>query len=262
MEVGSAPALVSSRCRIIYRSSSWSVHQFEVWSGDIVCRVAALRGAGWLLVWVGGAEPQLSEMALGMPARSPGADGAAATALVGGDGAAPALARRLAARLSRPVYSTGTGIGPADVDVVRCLPEANNRRGWGRAAPLAISPLAASGSPIRRRGAHAPMGGRRRGAEGRGASSANGGGPQWRAPPGVARAASAAVARGASSELYLSVRFQGAHRGARRGAVTGDLRPGVVVLDSAVVTLASVVPSPNGVPNRLSVCVSRRLSGL
>lgn len=69
----------------------------------MVCRMAAVRGEGWLLLWAGGGEPRLDAVALAFPATG-GGHRAAATALVGDAGAAPALATRLARRLSRPVY--------------------------------------------------------------------------------------------------------------------------------------------------------------
>ncbi|PZC76542.1 hypothetical protein B5X24_HaOG204441 [Helicoverpa armigera] len=101
METGK-PQVTSSRKDITYKPSAWSVHQFEIWSGELLCKAVALRVDGALLLWVGsGGAPELSEVALGMP----GAGRAAlATTLVGADGAATALARRLSAALARPVY--------------------------------------------------------------------------------------------------------------------------------------------------------------
>ncbi|KAJ8731695.1 hypothetical protein PYW08_014425 [Mythimna loreyi] len=106
MEIGTSPRIKSSRKRITYKPSEWRVHQFEIWSGELVCRAAALRVAGALLIWVGGSgAADLNEVALGMPAREDGAGRAAlASSLMGADGAATALARRLAAALARPVY--------------------------------------------------------------------------------------------------------------------------------------------------------------
>ncbi|VVC87039.1 unnamed protein product [Leptidea sinapis] len=86
---------------IRYRESSWKDNEFEIWSGDFICRVAVLCMEGSLLLWVGGQEAHLSEIALGMPQNcgSP-----LATSLLGEDSGATGLARRLAAALRRPVY--------------------------------------------------------------------------------------------------------------------------------------------------------------
>lgn len=95
------PRTVTSRRSIKYRESSWRVHEFELWSDSLVCRVAALRMEGSLLVWLGGEAPRLGQVALGMP-------GAGATSLLGGGAGAEAdaaqLARRLSVALARPVY--------------------------------------------------------------------------------------------------------------------------------------------------------------
>lgn len=85
------------------------MHQFEVWSGELVCKAVALRVDGALLLWLGGGGPaQLSEVALGMPGGGSGdGEGAAlATTLLsaGAECAAAATARRLSAALARPVY--------------------------------------------------------------------------------------------------------------------------------------------------------------
>ncbi|KAJ8732380.1 hypothetical protein PYW07_014979 [Mythimna separata] len=106
MEIGTSPRVISSRKRITYKPSEWHVHQFEIWSGELVCKAAALRVVGALLLWVGGGgAAELSEVALGVPAREDGAGRAAlASSLLGAEGAATALARRLSAALARPVY--------------------------------------------------------------------------------------------------------------------------------------------------------------
>ncbi|CAB3242786.1 unnamed protein product [Arctia plantaginis] len=106
MQIGSSPNVSSSRKRIVYKPSTWRIHQFEIWSGDLLCKAVALRVQGALLLWLGGAgAAQLSEIALGMPA--PSNDGnrdALSTTLIGADGTAAAMARRLSAALERPVY--------------------------------------------------------------------------------------------------------------------------------------------------------------
>lgn len=91
------------------RDSAWRVHEFEVWSGGaLLCRCSALRTAGQLLLWLGGpAARELGQLACGVP--GPGVDGArggaaSSTALLGAEAGAPALARRLAALLARPVF--------------------------------------------------------------------------------------------------------------------------------------------------------------
>ena len=105
MEIGTSPRVISSRKRITYKPSGWRVHQFEIWSGELLCRAAALRVEGALLLWVGGSgAAELSEVALGMPAREEGGRAALASSLLGAEGAAAALARRLSAALARPVY--------------------------------------------------------------------------------------------------------------------------------------------------------------
>lgn len=106
MEIGTSPRVTSSRRRITYKPSEWRVHQFEIWSGELVCKAAALRVDGALLLWVGGGgAAALSEVALGMPAREAGAGRVAlASTLLGAEGAAAALARRLSAALAQPVY--------------------------------------------------------------------------------------------------------------------------------------------------------------
>ncbi|KAG6455355.1 uncharacterized protein LOC115446869 [Manduca sexta] len=107
MEAKAAPRIKTSQRRIQYKSSAWCVHEFEVWSGELVCRVAALRMKDSLLLWIGGnAKPALVEVAAGVP--MPPSNGSAraglATALISGDGVAVTLARRLSATLVRPVY--------------------------------------------------------------------------------------------------------------------------------------------------------------
>lgn len=106
MEIGTSPRVTSSRKRIIYKTSGWRVHQFEIWSGELVCKAVALRVAGALLLWVGGGgTADLTEIALGMPAPDEGGGRASlASTLLGAEGAAAALARRLSAALTRPVY--------------------------------------------------------------------------------------------------------------------------------------------------------------
>ncbi|CAH0700259.1 unnamed protein product [Spodoptera exigua] len=100
--------LSKSKKRITYKPSGWRIHEFEIWSGDLICKAAALRVEGSLLLWLGGSgEAQLHEIALGMPSLQTQADTAKAalvTTLLGEDGAAAALARRLSAALGRPVY--------------------------------------------------------------------------------------------------------------------------------------------------------------
>lgn len=105
MNERSSPRTVTSRRRIKYRKSAWRVHQFEVWSEELVCRAAVLRMQGSLLVWIGdGGQPQLTELAVGIPEVLERRGGALVTALVGADGWAVSLARRLAALLTRPVF--------------------------------------------------------------------------------------------------------------------------------------------------------------
>ncbi|XP_073952061.1 uncharacterized protein [Choristoneura fumiferana] len=96
---GSGPAVASSKRKVVYRRSGWAVHEFSVWAGGaLVCRAAALRMRGSLLLWLGGAPPALGALALGLP-------GGAASGEGGEGGAdAAALARRLAAALRRPVW--------------------------------------------------------------------------------------------------------------------------------------------------------------
>lgn len=102
VEIGSSPREASSARRIKYRHSEWNVHEFEVWNGgSAVCRCAALRVRGSVLIWVGsiGTLPELGDAALCVPA-------AGATQLLGAnpDTAAVSFARRLAALLVHPVY--------------------------------------------------------------------------------------------------------------------------------------------------------------
>lgn len=102
LEIGGSPRTASSSRRVIYRASEWKVHEFVVWNGGgAVCRCAALRVQGSVLVWLGASDaaPRLGDAALALPA-------AGATQLLGGavEGAAVPLARRLARLLSRPVY--------------------------------------------------------------------------------------------------------------------------------------------------------------
>ncbi|XP_059061643.1 uncharacterized protein LOC131854538 [Achroia grisella] len=108
-----SPRKVTSRRQISYRPTSWKVHQFEVWSGELLCRAAVLRADRSLFVWLGSGsgEPELGDMCMGVPApgwlRAGAGRGGLGTALVGAEGAegaATALARRLAAALQRPVY--------------------------------------------------------------------------------------------------------------------------------------------------------------
>lgn len=108
MEMGTSPRVTSSRKPIIYKPSAWRVHQFEIWSGELICKAAALRVDGALMLWLGGSggAAQLNEIALGMPSSQDngGCRAALATTLLGTDGSAAALARRLSASLARPVY--------------------------------------------------------------------------------------------------------------------------------------------------------------
>ncbi|KAI5630820.1 proteasome assembly chaperone 4 domain-containing protein [Phthorimaea operculella] len=92
---------------VVYKDSKWRVHHFEVVSGmGVVCRAAALRVDGALLLWVGGdGPPALGAVALALPAR--GAGEALATPLSGAGPeleSALALSRRLARALARPVH--------------------------------------------------------------------------------------------------------------------------------------------------------------
>lgn len=101
-----------SKPRIQYKPSTWRVHEFRVLGGDgsPLCRCAVLRMPDSLLLWLGNdAEPLMGAVALGMPAVGSGL--AMATGLLTGTGraegaevASNGLARRLAARLERPVY--------------------------------------------------------------------------------------------------------------------------------------------------------------
>lgn len=106
MEVGDSPRMSTSRKTVIYKASSWRVHEFEIWSGELLCKAVSLRMQGALLLWLGGGGPALlSEVALGMPGASEPGDGKAlSTTLLGADGSTAAMARRLAALLARPVY--------------------------------------------------------------------------------------------------------------------------------------------------------------
>lgn len=96
---GTGPAAVRSKRKVAYRRSGWAVHEFSVLAGGApLCRAAALRMSGSLLLWLGGAAPALGALALGLP-------GGAASGEAGEGGAeAAALARRLAAALRRPVW--------------------------------------------------------------------------------------------------------------------------------------------------------------
>lgn len=106
MQIGSSPNVSSSRKRIVYKPSNWSIHQFEIWSSDLLCKAVALRVQGALLLWLGGVGPaQLSEIALGMPVPTDsGNRDALSTTLIGTDGTASAMACRLSTALARPVY--------------------------------------------------------------------------------------------------------------------------------------------------------------
>ncbi|CAH0626890.1 unnamed protein product [Chrysodeixis includens] len=107
MEAGTSPRVISSRRRITYKPSAWGVHQFEIWSGELVCRAVSLRLDGALLLWLGGGgAARLDEIALGMPPtqEADSERSALATTLLGSDGTATAMARRLSKSLARPVY--------------------------------------------------------------------------------------------------------------------------------------------------------------
>ncbi|XP_026745131.1 uncharacterized protein LOC113506490 [Trichoplusia ni] len=107
MEPGSSPRVISSRKRVTYKPSTWSVHQFEIWCGEFVCRAVSLRLEGAVLLWLGGGgAAKLDEIALGMPPLQEGNSGRSglATTLLGSDGTASAMARRLSMSLARPVY--------------------------------------------------------------------------------------------------------------------------------------------------------------
>lgn len=98
MEGRVGPRRVTSKRIIKYRRSGWEVREFEGAS----CRGGVVRVQGSVLAWAGagggGREARLGELALAVPE-------AGATPLLAGEvGAAPQLARRLAARLRRPVY--------------------------------------------------------------------------------------------------------------------------------------------------------------
>lgn len=107
MEV-KCPRVTTSRKRVTYKPSAWRIHQFEIWSGELLCKAVALRVEGALLLWLGGGGPaQLNEIALGMPAPDESDQGSRdglSTTLIGTDGAAAAMARRLSTALARPVY--------------------------------------------------------------------------------------------------------------------------------------------------------------
>ncbi|XP_039749331.1 uncharacterized protein LOC120626104 [Pararge aegeria] len=100
MEVGSSPRNVTTKRRVKYRKSSWAVQEFEVWSGEMVCRGAVLRTQGGVLLWLGGREARLGHVALGVPR----AGGALATPLLGAADDAVGHARRLAAALACPAH--------------------------------------------------------------------------------------------------------------------------------------------------------------
>ncbi|XP_023934753.1 uncharacterized protein LOC112043521 [Bicyclus anynana] len=100
MEAGSSPKRLTTTRRVKYRESAWRVHEFEVWSGELLCRAAVLRMDGSALVWLGAQDAQLGDMALGMPHEN----GALATALLGSADDAVRLARRLAAARARPAH--------------------------------------------------------------------------------------------------------------------------------------------------------------
>lgn len=101
---GTGPAAVRSKRKVAYRRSGWAVHEFSVLAGGApLCRAAALRMSGSLLLWLGGAAPAPGAPALG--ALALGLPGGAASGEAGEGGAeAAALARRLAAALRRPVW--------------------------------------------------------------------------------------------------------------------------------------------------------------
>lgn len=101
MEAKTLPKTLSGKRQIKYRESTWRLHEFEVWSGEFICRVVALRMKDSVLLWVGGREAQLNEVALGVPLAV--GDGALATTLLG-EGNASGLARRLTLALGRQVY--------------------------------------------------------------------------------------------------------------------------------------------------------------
>lgn len=106
------PVKPVSKPRIQYKPSTFRVHEFRVLGGDgaPLCRCAVLGMPDSLLLWLGDdAERLMGAVALGMPAVDAGQ--ALATGLMPGTGraegaeaAANGLARRLAARLKRPVY--------------------------------------------------------------------------------------------------------------------------------------------------------------
>ncbi|KPJ01676.1 hypothetical protein RR46_08713 [Papilio xuthus] len=102
MSEGQSPGIVTSKRLIKYRTSSWQVHDFEVWSGEFLCRIAVLKMEDSVLIWVGSTPADLGEVALGVPPRT--GRQAASSSLIGGDAGAAPLARQLAAALDQPVY--------------------------------------------------------------------------------------------------------------------------------------------------------------
>ncbi|CAF4918037.1 unnamed protein product [Pieris macdunnoughi] len=99
------PSKKTSTRNIQYRKSNWKIHEFEIWSGERICKVCSLCMKGSLLIWIGEQQLRLANVALGVPGSGEVGEGSAATALLGEDEAgAASLARRLATRLHRPVY--------------------------------------------------------------------------------------------------------------------------------------------------------------
>ncbi|GBP64074.1 hypothetical protein EVAR_44158_1 [Eumeta japonica] len=92
---------VSSEKQIVSSTSAWSVHRFEIWSGDPIATVEVLRMKDSLLLWIGnGAAPCLEELALGMASTEQYTNGLA-TELLSGAGGTHSRSKNLAARLAK-----------------------------------------------------------------------------------------------------------------------------------------------------------------
>lgn len=102
MKERQSPDVVTSKRRIKYRKSSWRIHDFEIWSGELLCHISVLKMKDSVLVWIGGVPAELGEVALGVPARSGRL--AACSSLTGAEAGAAPLARQLATALDQPVY--------------------------------------------------------------------------------------------------------------------------------------------------------------
>ncbi|CAG9784779.1 unnamed protein product [Diatraea saccharalis] len=110
MNLERTPRVVTSRCKIVYKTPNWNVHQFKIISGEVLCTVAVLKMIDSLLIWVGNlgnSQCELNEIALGMSTNvSNGSSSrtAIATTLLGTEDIGTAMARRLSSFLKRPVY--------------------------------------------------------------------------------------------------------------------------------------------------------------